>query len=69
MGSQLVVVDSAKHQGVDAEEWQNRVLNDGSRHRIYKRFFTGQELADELDGGAVLHEGHWFVVVAATPLS
>jgi SAM-dependent methyltransferase len=62
---ELVVVDSALRDDVDAEEWQERVLNDGTRHRVYKRFFRGVELADELGGGDVLHEGRWFVVVAA----
>jgi len=35
------------------------VLNDGSRHQIYKRYLTGQQLADELDG-EVLLDGTWF---------
>jgi hypothetical protein len=61
----LVVVDSARRPGVGAEEWQARSLNDGSAHRVYKRFFDGTELAAELGGGRVLHEGRWFVVVAA----
>jgi demethylmenaquinone methyltransferase/2-methoxy-6-polyprenyl-1,4-benzoquinol methylase len=65
VGAQLVVVDSAKREDVDAEEWQERVLNDGSRHRVYKRFFTAPDLASELGGGTVLHDGHWFVVVAS----
>lgn len=64
VGRQLVVVDSARRPDVDAEEWQERVLNDGSRHRVYKRFFVAEELADELGGGHVLHAGHWFVVIA-----
>jgi len=29
------------------------------------RFFAGAELAAELGGGDVLHDGRWFVVVAA----
>jgi len=62
---ELVVVDSALHDGVEPEEWQERVLNDGTRHRVYKRYFRGTELADELGGGEVLHEGQWFVVVAS----
>jgi ubiquinone/menaquinone biosynthesis C-methylase UbiE len=62
---ELIVVDSARHQGVAAEEWQKRVLNDGSTHRVYKRYFTGPELAGELGGGRVLLGGKWFVVVAA----
>ena len=52
-------------EGVDAEQWQERVLKDGTRHRVYKRYFTGQALADELGTGDVLHDGRWFVVVAA----
>jgi len=62
---ELVVVDSALHDGVEPEEWQERVLNDGTRHRVYKRYFRGTELADELGSGEVLHEGQWFVVVAS----
>lgn len=65
VGGEIVVVDAARRRDVAAEEWQERVLNDGSRHRVYKRFFDGDELAEELGGGEVLHEGDWFVVVAA----
>ena len=39
---------------------------DGSRHRVYKRFFDAAMLAAELGGGRVLHEGHWFVAVVAS---
>ena len=56
----LVVLDAAG----DAEEWQERVLDDGSRHSVYKRWFPGAGLAAELGGGRVLHEGRWFVAVA-----
>jgi SAM-dependent methyltransferase len=62
---ELVVVDSALHDGVEPEEWQERLLKDGTRHRVYKRYFRGRELAEELGGGDVLHEGQWFVVVQA----
>jgi SAM-dependent methyltransferase len=62
---ELVVVDSALRDGVDPEEWQERILNDGTRHRVYKRFFAGAALAAELGGGDVRHDGRWFVVVAA----
>jgi SAM-dependent methyltransferase len=61
---ELVVVDSALHDGVEPEEWQERILNDGTRHRVYKRYFTGAGLADELGCGDVLHDGRWFVAVA-----
>ena len=60
---ELVVVDSAAREDRQDEERQERVLNDGSRWEVYKRYFTGAGLAAELGGGEVLHEGRWFVVV------
>ena len=58
----LVVLDAALRDDVEPEQIQDRVLNDGSSHRVFKRFFTGAELASELEG-RVLFEGRWFVVV------
>ena len=46
-------------------EWQERVLNDGSRWQVYKRFFTPEGLRAELGGGEVLFAGRWFVAVRA----
>lgn len=60
VAGELVVVDSALRPGIEPEQWQERVLNDGSRHRVYKRYFTGDQLAVEL-GGEVLFDGTWFV--------
>lgn len=65
IGRQLVVVDSALRPEVGPEEWQERVLNDGTRHRVYKRFFSAPQLAEELGGGSILHAGRWFVVVSS----
>src|SRR4051794_13636182 len=48
VAGELIVVDSA---GDDREEEQERVLEDGSRHRVYKRWFRGATLAAELGGG------------------
>ncbi len=62
---ELVVLDAALREGGAPEEWQERKLNDGSRHKVYKRFFTPDGLASELGGGRVLHAGDWFVMVAA----
>jgi SAM-dependent methyltransferase len=62
---EIVVLDAALREGGVPEEWQERKLNDGSRHRVYKRFFTPDGLASELGGGRVLHAGDWFVMVAA----
>ena len=57
---ELVVVDSALRPGIEAEQWQERVLNDGSRHQVYKRYLSGADLGEEL-GGEVIFEGRWFV--------
>ena len=65
VGRELVVVDSALHDDVQAEEWQERVLNDGSRWDVFKRYFTPEELAEELGSGRVLHSGRWFVMVSS----
>ena len=48
---ELVVVDSALRPEGVAEDWQERVLDDGSRHSVYKRWFTAEGLAQELGGG------------------
>ena len=63
VAGQLVVVDSHLRPDHDAEEEQQRTLNDGSVHRVYKRYFTGAGLAAELAGGELLHDGDWFVMV------
>jgi demethylmenaquinone methyltransferase/2-methoxy-6-polyprenyl-1,4-benzoquinol methylase len=62
---ELVLVDaSRRHSPVD-EEWSARLLEDGSRWEVYKRYFEPETLLSELggDGGDVLHAGEWFVVV------
>jgi ubiquinone/menaquinone biosynthesis C-methylase UbiE len=61
----LVIADASLAHSLVAEEYQERILNDGSRWEVYKRFFMGEGLAAELGGGRVLHEGRWFVVVAS----
>jgi ubiquinone/menaquinone biosynthesis C-methylase UbiE len=60
---ELVIVDAAQRPDREPEEWQERILNDGSRWHVYKRYFHAQALAEELSGGEVLHDGRWFVVV------
>jgi demethylmenaquinone methyltransferase/2-methoxy-6-polyprenyl-1,4-benzoquinol methylase len=63
---EIVVVDSAIRPDHDATEWQTRVLNDGSRFEVYKRYFDAAGLAAELGGGITVHESDWFVAVATT---
>jgi demethylmenaquinone methyltransferase/2-methoxy-6-polyprenyl-1,4-benzoquinol methylase len=65
LAPELVIVDSALRPDVQPEEIQERILNDGSRWTVLKRYFTGVGLAEELGRGRVLHEGRWFVAVSA----
>lgn len=66
VASELVVIDAALRDGVDAEEQQERILNDGSRHQVYKRYFDPPTLAEELGSGETLFAGTWFTVVRST---
>ena len=63
---ELVVVDSALRPDHEAEEQQERILNDGSRFEVYKRYFHADALARELGGGTVIHQSPWFVAVSAS---
>src|SRR4029079_6344853 len=62
LAPELVVVGSVHQQGDEATRWEERVRKDGWGWTVFKRVFTGEELAAELGGGEVLHEGQWFVV-------
>jgi ubiquinone/menaquinone biosynthesis C-methylase UbiE len=65
LADELVIVDSASRPDRADEEWEERILNDGSRHDVYKRRFTAEALTEELGGGETLHAGPWFVAVRA----
>jgi SAM-dependent methyltransferase len=65
LAPELLVIDSARRPDVPAERMDPRVLGDGSRHAVFKRWFEPEQLADELGGGAIVHAGHWFVAVLA----
>jgi ubiquinone/menaquinone biosynthesis C-methylase UbiE len=62
---ELVVVDSAIQPDVPVEEWQERILNDGTRWEVFKRYFAPEALATELGGGSTVFAGRWFVAVRA----
>lgn len=63
LAPELVVVDSALRPDVSPEEWQARILNDGSRWKVFKRYFEPDGLAVELGGGDTVFAGRWFVAV------
>jgi hypothetical protein len=60
-GRELVVVDSAQRPGLPAEDWQERTLNDGSTHSVFKRWFTPASLQAEFGAGEVFHAGPWLI--------
>jgi demethylmenaquinone methyltransferase/2-methoxy-6-polyprenyl-1,4-benzoquinol methylase len=65
VAAELIVVDSASRPDHGAEEWQERVLNNGARFTVYKRYFDAESLAAELGGGTVLLANRWFVMVSS----
>jgi demethylmenaquinone methyltransferase/2-methoxy-6-polyprenyl-1,4-benzoquinol methylase len=65
LAPELVVVDAALRHDREPEEWQQRILNDGSRFQVYKRYFDAEQLAAELGGGRVLYAGSWFLMVSS----
>jgi SAM-dependent methyltransferase len=64
---ELVVVDSALRDDVEPVELQERILDDGSRWEVYKRYLEPSALAAELGGGETLFAGRWFVAVRSRP--
>ena len=63
LAPELLVVDSARRDDLPAERMDERVLGDGSRHAVFKRWLEPAQLVEELGGGEVVHAGHWFVAV------
>jgi demethylmenaquinone methyltransferase/2-methoxy-6-polyprenyl-1,4-benzoquinol methylase len=61
---ELIVIDSALRPGTEPEVRQERILNDGSRHEVFKRYLTPDGLAAEI-GGEPLLGGDWFVAARA----
>ena len=60
----MLVIDAAQRDDVPPEEYQERVLSDGSRHVVYKRYFTPEGLIAETGASRTLHAGRWFVAVS-----
>jgi ubiquinone/menaquinone biosynthesis C-methylase UbiE len=65
LGPELVVLDAALHEAVEPDQIQERILNDGSSHRVFKRYFTAHQLAQELGDARVVFGGRWFVLVSS----
>jgi SAM-dependent methyltransferase len=61
---ELVVLEQAWRPGRERESLELRRLCDGSEHRVFKRYFTPDELARELDGTVVLASPEFLAVQA-----
>jgi ubiquinone/menaquinone biosynthesis C-methylase UbiE len=61
----VVVIAQAWRPGREEETWEERSLGDGSRHRVFKRYFTAERLAAELRGSVAL-ETPLFVSVSVS---
>jgi SAM-dependent methyltransferase len=59
----LLIVEQAWRRDLDEETWEERTLSDGSRHRVFKRYFTAERLAAEL-GGSIELETPSFVAAS-----
>lgn len=65
VADELILVEPTPvwEPGGRTEGWEERALNDGTRYEIYRRYFTAETLAEELDGRS-LFAGRWVVMVA-----
>ena len=63
VGDELILVEPTPEwvPSGRAEGWEERGLSDGSRYEIYRRYFTVDTFAEELDG-RILFAGRWMVM-------
>ena len=64
---ELVVVATERKFERPPSRYEERVLNDGSRWQVFKRYFLPAELLAELGGGEVLYEGERYFLVVRSP--
>jgi hypothetical protein len=62
-----VIVGSLRRPDLPAERLEERLLTDGSRWQVYKRFFEPDLLLDELGGGRVLFLCEDFFLMVGSP--
>lgn len=63
VGEELILVEPTPEwvPSGRTEGWEERGLSDGSRYEIYRRYFTADTFAEELDG-RILFAGSWMVM-------
>ncbi len=63
VGDELILVEPTPEWAPSGqtEGWEERGLSDGSRYEIYRRYFTADTFAEELEG-RILFAGRWMVM-------
>ena len=63
VGEELILVEPTPEWVANGREegWEERHLSDGSQYEIYRRYFTAETFAEELDG-RILFAGRWMVM-------
>ena len=63
VGEELILVEPTPEWAPNGrvEGWEERGLSDGTRYEIYRRYFTAETFAEELDG-RILFAGRWMVM-------
>jgi ubiquinone/menaquinone biosynthesis C-methylase UbiE len=67
VAGELVVAATQRKGDRPPRRYEERILNDGSRWQVYKRYFEPQELLDELGGGDVLFRGERSFLLVRSP--
>lgn len=67
VATELIVVEQAWQPDLPAEGWERRPLADGSEQLVFKRYFTADDLAGELEA-QVLLDTPTFVAVRRAPV-
>ena len=58
----VIVLEQAWRAGRQPESWELRRLRNGSEYQVFKRYFTADALARELDGLTVFETGEFVAV-------
>jgi SAM-dependent methyltransferase len=64
VATEVVIVEESCRAVAPRESWQERALMDGTSHRVYKRYLSARELAEELAGEVALETRGWIAVRA-----
>lgn len=62
VSDEMVILDSGRPPGAQAEHWQTRTLPDGGDYPIFRRHLDVETLFEEV-GGEALFDGTYFVMI------